>query len=105
MAAGKKKQTIYWNGSSVRKILENPHYTGDLVQGRETTISVTNTVRKENSEFIVVKNTHEAIIPRDFFDTVQQLIEANRKKSPDYNSFYQTLRLIRIRFILRPFVP
>lgn len=85
MLANKKKQTIYWHGSSVRKILENPHYTGDLVQGRQSTISVTNKSRKDKpeTEFIVVKNTHEPIISRDVFESVQQLIAFNRKDSPD----------------------
>lgn len=85
MVAGKKNQSIYWNGSSVRQILENPHYTGDMVQGRETTISVTNKARrgKSETEFIVVKNTHEAIISHEVFDTVQQLIASNRRRSPD----------------------
>ncbi|CQR52435.1 recombinase family protein [Paenibacillus riograndensis] len=85
MVAGKKKQSIYWNGSSVQQILENPDYSGDMVKGRETTISVTNKARRERTEadFIVVKETHEAIISRDVFDTVQQLIESNRRRSPE----------------------
>lgn len=85
MAARKKVQSIYWNGSSVRQILENPHYTGDLVQGRETTISVTNNARREQPEtkFNVVKNTHEAIISHEVFNTVKQLIATNRRRSPD----------------------
>ncbi|PAD76495.1 hypothetical protein CHH67_12105 [Paenibacillus campinasensis] len=85
MIAGKKNQTIYWHGSSVRKILENPHYTGDMVQGRQSTISVTNKSRKEKpkTEFIVVKNTHESIISGEVFESVQQLIAFNRKKSID----------------------
>jgi hypothetical protein len=84
MVAGKKRQSIYWNGSSVRQILENPHYTGDMVQGRETTISVTYKARREKSEteFIVVKNTHESIISHEVFETVQQLIASNRRRYP-----------------------
>jgi site-specific DNA recombinase len=45
--AGKKNQTSLWHGSSVRKILENPHYTGNLVQNRSSTISVTNKRRNQ----------------------------------------------------------
>ncbi|WP_414813101.1 MULTISPECIES: recombinase family protein [Paenibacillus] len=33
---------MYWQGTSVKKILQNPHYVGDLVQGREATLNVTN---------------------------------------------------------------
>lgn len=91
MLANKKNQTIYWHGSSVRKILENPHYTGDLVQGRQSTISVTHKSRKDKpeKEYIVVKNTHEPIIARDVFESVQAMIAANRKPSlenPDVSS-------------------
>ncbi|WP_102716468.1 recombinase family protein [Paenibacillus castaneae] len=34
---------MYWQGTSVKKILTNPHYVGDLVQGRQTTVNVTST--------------------------------------------------------------
>jgi site-specific DNA recombinase len=83
--AGKKNQTSLWHGSSVRKILENPHYTGNLVQSRSSTISVTNKKRNLNSEdqYIVVENTHEAIISKEMFESVQALIESRRKKSVD----------------------
>ncbi|GIN63673.1 hypothetical protein J27TS8_36660 [Robertmurraya siralis] len=37
---------LYWQGSTVKKILKNSHYVGDLVQGRETTMNVTNKTRK-----------------------------------------------------------
>jgi DNA invertase Pin-like site-specific DNA recombinase len=85
MVAGKKKQSELWNGSSVRNILENPHYTGDLVQGRQTTASVTSYERKEKekSEYIVVKGKHEAIVSHELFDNVQQLIESNRRQAVD----------------------
>ncbi|GGM28965.1 hypothetical protein GCM10011351_13750 [Paraliobacillus quinghaiensis] len=33
--AGKKNAAKFWQGSSVKNILTNPHYTGDLVQHRE----------------------------------------------------------------------
>jgi site-specific DNA recombinase len=83
--AGKKNQTSLWHGSSVRKILENPHYAGNLVQNRSSTISVTNKKRNLNTEdrYIVVENTHEAIISKEMFESVQALIESRRKKSVD----------------------
>jgi site-specific DNA recombinase len=40
--AGKKNAGDKWNDSTIKLILTNPHYVGDLVQGRTTTISVTN---------------------------------------------------------------
>lgn len=83
--ANKRKQSAFWNGSSVRLILENPNYTGDLVQNRSSTMSVTIKERRVNpkEQYIIVKNTHDAIIPRDVFETVQNLIVSRRKKSVD----------------------
>ena len=61
--ANKPNATEIWHGSSVRNILENPHYTGSLCQGRSSVISVTSNkrslVNKEN--LIIIENTHEAL--------------------------------------------
>lgn len=63
----------YWQGSTVRLILENRHYAGDLVQGKTATTSITSTKRlhRNTDEFIVVENTHDAIISREDFLLVQ----------------------------------
>lgn len=79
--AEKSNAGRYWHGSTIKTILSNPHYTGDLVQGRETTRSVTSqsrhSVPEENQ--IVVKNTHPAIISHEFFDAVQELMKSRKK--------------------------
>ena len=82
--AGKSNSGSRWHGSTVRRILENPHYTGDLVQGRTTTKSVTVKNRKINDpkDYIIVPNTHEAIISKKDFNTVQQLIKSRRRTRP-----------------------
>lgn len=48
--AGKKNAGDKWNDSNIKLILTNPHYTGDLVQGRTTTVSVTSNKRKKASD-------------------------------------------------------
>lgn len=80
---GKKNGSFVWHGSTVRKILENQHYIGDLVQGKETTTSVTQKRRKKVNvdNQIIVQNTHEAIITSSIFFAVQNLIE-QRKIAP-----------------------
>jgi site-specific DNA recombinase len=85
--AGKRNANDKWQGSSVRIILSNPHYTGHLVQGRETTISVTSKNRKVIAEesLIIVKNTHEAIITKGDFEAVQELIATRKKSRPPSN--------------------
>lgn len=82
--AGKKNANDKWHGSTVRHILENPHYTGDLVQGRSTTRSVTIKSRDQvgSDKLIVVSNTHEAIISKRDFETVQQLMMSRKRTRP-----------------------
>lgn len=85
--AGKSDATDKWHGSTIRSILENPHYTGDLVQNRSETVSVTIDKRKkkDKSEYIIVENTHEAIISKTDFQAVQQLIESRKRIRPQQN--------------------
>jgi site-specific DNA recombinase len=82
--AGKSDASSLWHGSSVRKILENPHYTGDLVQQRETTINVTTDQRRLNdlSKQVIIEETHEAIISKGDFKVVQQLMAQRKRKRP-----------------------
>ncbi|WP_138417781.1 recombinase family protein [Aquibacillus sediminis] len=79
---GKANAGVYWQGSTVKKILKNPHYVGDLVQGRETTTNVTNKTRKANdqNEWITIPNTHEPVISRDVFEQVQKILEQKARR-------------------------
>lgn len=78
---GMKNAGMDWGGTSIKGILSNPHYTGHLVQGRTATVSVVSTKRKvnEKDEHIVVENMHEALIPRDIFETAQKLMKERKK--------------------------
>lgn len=49
----------FWNTRSLKKILTNQTYTGNLLQGKKQ---------------ILVENTHEAIINKDTFEFVQTII-------------------------------
>lgn len=55
-----------------------------MAQSRTNTISVTCKVRniKNCADYIVVENTHQAIISRDDFNSVQQLIKSRKKIRP-----------------------
>lgn len=82
--AGRINAGDKWNDSTIKLILTNPHYTGDLVQGRETTVSVTSTKRKKvaKKDHIVTKNTHEAIISHEDFNAVQRQMKSRSKIIP-----------------------
>lgn len=64
-----------WSEATVKVILNNPIYIGDLVQQRVTTVSYKNHKRiyRDESEFLIIPNTHEAIIEREVWDRVQAL--------------------------------
>ncbi|WP_353096134.1 recombinase family protein [Tissierella praeacuta] len=80
--AGKRNAGLYWHSTTIQKILQNPHYKGDLVQNRETTISVVNKKRKQikPEDMIIIENTHQAIISKEDFEKVQRLITSKKAK-------------------------
>ena len=77
--AGKSK----WSVSTVRSILSNEKYKGEaLLQKTYTTDYLTKEVRKNTGEvpFILVRNSHEAIIEPRLFERVQELLSAQPKR-------------------------
>ena len=81
--AGEKNDGL-WPDSSVRRILRNEMYIGNMVQGKNTTISYKirqcRAVPKE--DWIRVEGTHEAIIDRETFEKAQALFNRNIRKPP-----------------------
>ena len=72
-----------WHATSVRVILNNPVYLGNVVFGRTKTKGFFDKQRIEadKSEWIVKENTHEAIITRKLWDTVHQMMKARRREN------------------------
>ena len=62
-----------WTISSVRKILKNRMYTGDMVQNVQTKVSYKSEkkITLDKSLWIVVENTHEALVDKDTFNSIQ----------------------------------
>lgn len=77
----KKNAGTEWMSNTIKTILSNPHYTGDLVQCRTTTISVVSTKRKsvDRKEQKIVKGTHELMIEKDVFKTAQKQMMQRKK--------------------------
>lgn len=73
-----------WPDSSVRRILQNEVYIGNMVQGKNTTISykIKQCRAVPKDEWYVVEGTHEAIIDRETFNKAQELFNKNIRKSP-----------------------
>ena len=77
-----------WSAGTVLRILKNPIYTGVLVQGKETTPSykVHKRITKDESEWTVINDSHEAIISRIDYDSVQKVLKCDTRRSPDGNA-------------------
>lgn len=78
-----------WNPKSIRAILINEAYIGNTVQNKCTTISykVKKKRKKNPEEYIRVKNTHEAIISKELFDKVQDIIKSKKSVSATKHDF------------------
>ena len=72
-----KFRTSLWGSSTIQRMLKNRVYTGDMVQGKteKALYKGMSTTIKSADEYIVVENTHEAIISRELFDKVQKMFE------------------------------
>lgn len=66
-----------WSSASVRKILKNEKYAGDLIQGKSFTADHLTHKRKrcrDSACLTVLKDHHEGIVPREIFEKAQQLM-------------------------------
>lgn len=68
-----------WQTMTVRQILTHEIYTGKLVQGRSDSVAKKQTAI-DRDKWIVVPNTHEAIISQEMFDKAQGRMEQLRNK-------------------------
>ena len=73
-----------WGNATIKRILTNRVYLGHMVQGKTEKINykVKKQTVKPEREWVIVENTHEAIISADDFDVVQCLLKADGRKSP-----------------------
>lgn len=77
VVSNRSREDIKWNGAFIKGILTNEVYIGNLVQGKRTTVSYKNhkIINKSRDKWIRYDNTHEAIIDKDVFFKVQDLIK------------------------------
>ena len=75
--AAKNPNADLWSSPTVYQMLHNQLYVGDMVQGRHKKVSYKSekTIWLPQSQWIVVENTHEAIIDRGTFETVQMMLK------------------------------
>jgi len=79
-----KNYTYKWNNTVISKILRDRIYVGDLVQLKDTKVNykVKKRVKIPTEEQVVIVNHHPAIIDRETFEVVQEMIE---KQTNEWN--------------------
>lgn len=72
-----------WSDKTVRRILQDEMYVGNMVQGRHRKVSYKDKaiIAMPEDEWIRVEGTHEPIIGRDDFDRVQTMLANHAKAS------------------------
>ena len=70
-----------WNGGTVRKILENPTYTGDIVTGKlkQSLYKGVKQYHTEPEEWDVQKDMHTPLVARDDYEELQESREEIHK--------------------------
>jgi DNA invertase Pin-like site-specific DNA recombinase len=76
-----KKENGLWNESSVKVILRNEVYIGNMVQGKSGTVSYKNhkLVGKPEETWVRVEGTHEPLIAPDVWNMARELDEKSFK--------------------------
>lgn len=72
-----------WHSKTIRDILTNRMYIGDMVQNRRSKVNykVKKVIRNNPNDYIVVENTHEAIVDKETFYEVQKRIPKNKGRN------------------------
>lgn len=74
-----------WNSEMVNSILRNENYTGTLFQGKKRKLNyrVNKKINIDKENWIVTENHHEAIINKESFDKVQEILDRKSKVNKD----------------------
>lgn len=74
---GKNVSTI-WKPDAIKRILRNEEYIGNMIQNKHKRINykLKKRIKTDESEWIRVENTHEAIIDKESFFAVQNILDS-----------------------------
>lgn len=78
----KLDSTTYWTYSTINRLLHNEMYAGNMVQGRKTQHMRSKQRSTSEDEWIIVENTHEAIIDPETWEKAKSLLK-RRTRSLD----------------------
>lgn len=81
----KPKKSKYWNENSIRRIVSNEVYIGNLLYNQRTKLN-SKVIDNPKDEWIRIENTHEPIVSKELFEKVQAIkIKNYRKKGVNNN--------------------
>ncbi len=82
LVKAEKYRTMIWRRGTISQMLKNQMYLGHMVQGvhRQSLSRREEQYKAPQNEWIIVKDTHEAIISVKIFDRVQDIVEKRRVK-------------------------
>lgn len=74
-----------WSAVTVRGILTNPLYTGELVQGKRGTpnYKIKKMRQRKPEEWVAVKNNHVPIVDELMFSVVQKMLQRDTRTPPE----------------------
>lgn len=70
-----------WPEQTIRKMLHDRIYTGAMVGNKRPTVSfqLKKRIKSSEDELVIVEGTHESIIDKDTFETVQRMLAVRHK--------------------------
>jgi len=102
-----QKSRKVWTSNTIQDILKNEVYIGNLVSGKSGTVSYKNQqqIKKDEDDWIRVKNTHEPIINSELWDIVRAFsskkYNPKRRNDGNVNLFAGLLHCANCGFRLR----
>ena len=85
----KVKDMDIWKTTTIDNILQNQSYIGDLVQGKYKRVShkIHKLVNIDKENWIIVPNHHQALVSKEDFNEVQNLIYSRDKRVGNNNEY------------------
>ena len=69
-----------WRPDSLRNIIRNPVYCGDLAYGKtESVFKTKKHLKTDPSKWVVVENTHEPLVSREVWEKANKLVSIKRQ--------------------------
>ncbi len=74
--------TAYWTRENVKRIISDERYTGCLIGRKRTRVDVSKTwtTQVPKEEWIVARDTHEAIVSKETYEQAQKVLKKYAKK-------------------------